>query len=270
MPKDADTVIAEAAEKLLAETSTETEETVTAPESQVTEESPDQEESEGETPEEEADKLNDEEIIEAKFLYKALKNPNLRPAILTSLLEQTEKPVETKVERSETKRDIISLIKEALGPEYAFMSDKLGKAIDVAMNTIREEHQAETQRIEAERINNEVVREMEALAKETHGQSSKLEPIMMRLSEKLHPGPKTTIAEYIRTLYREASAGSTQRTVQAKTADKIRRNANDAPSRLQSASTTHQTVSGIPAKKMGLNESVEWAMKQIADREKRK
>lgn len=226
--------------------------------------------SEGEQTEEnqEEGELSEQEIAEAKFLYNSLKNPDLRPAILTSLLDQTKAAVETKTEQKETKKDIMGLLEEALGPEFKFLASKLGpaldKAIDAKVSEEREARIAENQRNEANRVNQEVESTLAKLARETKGLSKKLEPVMMRLSEEIHPGPNTTIEKYVRTLYREASARDSQKAVQANISDKIRRNAGDVPSRLETTQKGRQEdASKLPNKKMTLNESVEWAMKQL-------
>ena len=74
----------------------------------------------------------DEDLVKAKQLYSALKDPTQAPIIIRALAEQAG--ITDKREAKEASKTIMDVFKETLGPEYAFMADKLASAIDIIVN----------------------------------------------------------------------------------------------------------------------------------------
>jgi len=271
-----ETAVAEAAADLIKKAEeakggkpTETVETPETPAGGEEEETTTGEEEETETTSEETqteEELAEEQLAEAKKLYKALMDPNQRVAIIAELAQRTgilREPPETKQEVREAKKSIQDIIKEAL-PEFPGLADKLGTAIEKALEQERESHQEEMQQVHLTQLENQVSSSISRLRKQTGGESAKFEKRMADLSQQLIMGPDMTIDQYVASLYAVASAGSKTSVTKAQLADKIRKNANNAPDRLKS--TTGPGSPGkfdkIPSKKMSLGESVNWAIQE--------
>jgi len=236
------------------------------PEGTIEEEKEGEEGTEGEEEEEkeETAELSPAQLKEAQTLYKALLDPNLRNSIVAALAEQSgllkNQPLETKKEVAEAKKGIAEIIDEAL-PEYPGLSKKLGPVIEKIIEGERNERDASMEQIHLQNVENEVKNELDILARETKGESRKVENRMAQLMNEISPGPNVSVKSYIRHLHSLATAGRSSAKVSAEIADKIRRNANHAPDRLKTSPGTARTVEA-PTKKMSLNESVNWAIEQ--------
>lgn len=221
------------------------------------------EESEDEKSDEEESDLNEDEAEEARKLYKALRDPNTSASVIAALAAQVGVKLPgadaTKAETKEATRSISKIVEEALGPEYKFLSDKIGKAIEGALKVQSEQHEASLNEIRQSQIEREVTSAYKALARETKGESVKLEAKMAKLSAEIPIG-EMSVDKYIKRLYNIVVAESQQTSAQ-KTADKINRNARNAPERLHGTPAGRETK--IPDKKMNLNESVNFALSQL-------
>jgi hypothetical protein len=251
-----DTAIAEVEGQLLTETE--------KPESKEPEESENPAEETPESDDEPTDELTADEIKEAQRLYKYLKNPEMRGPIVAALAEQSgilkNQPLETRKEVTKAEKGIAELIDEAL-PEYPGLSKKLGPVIEQIVQNERNERNAEMETIQQQNMEKEVVSELDSLARETKGESRKVESRMQQLMNDVQPGSNVTVKSYLRTLYTLATASGTQKKVSTEIADKIRRNANNASDRLKTTPGTARTAT-LPDKKMSLNDSVKWAIDQ--------
>lgn len=241
---------------------TESEETET--ESETETEVTQEETSESETPEGEGD-LSEEQILESKNLYKALRGPQ-GPAIIAALAQQagilpkSGEPAPTKAETAAARRNIKDIVKDALGPEYSFLQDKIGKIFDEVVTQERAASDERFAEIQQSRVEQEVANAYQKLATETKGVSKQFETRMAALSEEIPIG-NMNVSTYMQRLYTIAS--NERKSSPQKVADQIRRNASDATTRLKTSSAAAQTPE-IPTKKMGLDESIRWAQDQIA------
>ncbi len=240
-----------------------------APVEEVAEEQTEEqvEESQEETEEvpEESD-FSADEAVEAKNLYKALKNPQTAAAVVAALAQQAgllpkagDAPL-TKREEAAAKRETIDIVKDALGPEYSFLADKLGKIFDEVVQQTEQKSEQRFAEIQQSNVEREVVASYEALAKETKGESKKFETRMAQLSEEIPIG-NMNVKTYMQRLYTLAS--NERKSSPQKVADQIRRNASDAPARLRSTAVP-LSETAVPDKKMNLNESIAWAQSQLA------
>lgn len=222
-----------------------------------------EEEGEEEGEENNENELDEAQLDESKRLYLALKDPKTAGPIIAALAAQAGlhlTPTSTKAEVKEVKKNITDAVAEALGPEYAFLAPKLGKAFESALEIQREEHQASLQEIRQSQVERDVTTAYEKLARETKGESKKLEAKMAALSEEIPIG-NMTVEKYIRRLYTVATAEG-QQTSARQTADRIRKNASNAPERIRSGSAAG-TEPKMPDKKLSLNESVNYALKEL-------
>lgn len=240
------------------------------PLSEITEEKPNEEtpEEEGEEGEAEVEgeELNEEQSKEAKNLYKLLADPKKGPALIAALAQQhglLNKPVETKKEEQALKKSIADIFKEELGDQYGFLADRLSKAVDKSLDTVRAEQTQAVRDLQVANLTRDVNSTLASLAKETNGASRGLESRMSELMNEYPIGQKTDVDKYIRDMYKLASAGKATSNVQKGTADKIRRQANDVSNRLPNGSGNPGVTSLPNGKNMSLKESVNWAVKQM-------
>lgn len=227
------------------------------------EETPTEEEEES-TSETEDDELSEDEIKEARNLYKLLKNPASAKDVIQHLADKTGlSKVDTKTEVKESKKAILDIFKEKLGPEFGFISEKISAAVEEVLNAERKERDDAQKVIEAKKVEAEVVSVFKELNKRTNGESIKLEAKMMKIAEDFLPGPNTSVKVYVNQLYTLATAG--KQVNNNKVIDKIRQNSNDTSGRLRATGGNageKSVVGKLPDKKMNLDESIKWALEQ--------
>ena len=227
------------------------------------EETPTGEEGEESETEEQEEAISAEDRKQADALYKLLKNPATAQTVIRSLAEQNGLlRTETKTETTAAKKAIKDLVAEGLGPAYAFLAPQLTSVIESVLGQEREERTTQISQLEHQQVEKDVESALSRLARDTKGESRKIESKMMDLMQKFQPGPGTTVEEYIRGIYAQATAGRAAKTTAAQMTDRIKRNANDAPSRLQNTSTGTGNKSAPPGK-MNLKASVEAALQAI-------
>lgn len=231
---------------------------------------------EGETEEEgeEAETTNDDDLDEegiknAKELYKMLRNPATAKGVVEILAKQNgllkDTPATPK-ETAENKKALKEIFKDALGEKYKFLGDELGPAIDAVLKAQENAFNERLSRSESQTLENNVRTEMDKLARDTKNESRKLENKMAELSEKYPHTGKGPLREYIRDLYDLATAQSGKSKTNANIADKIRRNAGDAPSRL--APSGSGETSGKPKEYKNVHDAVAAAAAQVLKRVK--
>lgn len=209
--------------------------------------------------------FSEAEAVESKRLYKALKDPKTAGPIIAALAQQAGilngKPPETKTEERKAARAVKEILSEALG-EYKFLADKLGPAIEAILEQERESNEVKFAEQAQHRIEQEVISATEKLARETKGESRKLEAKMNELSQEIPIGTMS-VDTYIHRLHTIAAADKVKTPVKV-ISDRIRRNANDATSRIQGSRGQDPPAGDIPKGKMNINQAVEWALKSMA------
>ena len=222
-----------------------------------------EEETSGTEEEGEEETLSADEQKEAKTLYKLLKDKSTQKSTLQLLAQRAGLlEAETPAEVKQAKKDLKALVKEKLGPEYEFLSGKLGEVMEAVLENertdINERLNASTQK-EVER---ETSTALERLARETKGESKKLEDRMIQLMDRIKPSDNLSVYEYLKDLYTLASSGKSTARAANQIADKIRRNAGNAAERLHSKGSGTEGKSQGPEKR-GLRASIEYAVRQM-------
>jgi hypothetical protein len=235
-------------------------------------ETPDENGEEGEEEESKSSEsdLSDEEIANAKNLFKALKDPNQAPQLVKFLAEQAGyvKP-ETKVEAREQAKDIITKLKESAGEELGFLIDKIGPVIkeelESQVNSVRNELRADQVNRENAKIVEDTKVAIKDLATKYYDKPEFPNDVykdMTGLMDKLKPSENMSPAEYIEMLYFTV-AGKKGISLNPKQSRRVERNRDDVPSRIASQRGVKTAeVPPIP-KKMDLNESIRTAIEQI-------
>jgi hypothetical protein len=240
-------------------------------------EAPEEEEEEEESDDDASDdsddsteELSEDEIKEARKLYTALKNPTSARMVATELARQyavNVQPVETKADVKTAKKDIQSLVKEKLGPEFAFLGDKLSSILETALEDVREENSIKLNEIEQSNLVREVQDITNKLSRETKGESRKYEAKMVKLMDEFQPARGITTEKYIRGIYKMASSETSEARGQKKVTDKIKSNSKDVVSRLSSAGGSggsDKDIKDAPKIKTP-KDAVRFAMKQMEE-----
>ncbi len=206
--------------------------------------------------------LSDEQKAESYRLYKALSDNKTAGPIVAALAQQMGllKAEATPKEEKKAVRDIQTVLSDALG-EYKFLAPQLGKAFEEILASERQEQEVKFEEIQRHRVEQEVVAATDKLARETKGESRKLEATMHKLSEEIPIGTMS-VETYVRRLHTLASSEKTKSSPSA-IADKIRRNANDLPGRLH-AGRNGEPERVLPKEKLNLNKAVDWALQELS------
>lgn len=224
----------------------------------------------------ESEELTDEEVANAKQIFKALKDPNQAPTLVKILAEQAGylKAPETKKEAAEQTKDIIAKLREAAGPELDFLIDKIGPVLKEELasqvNSVRSELRVDQVNRENEKMINETKVAMVTLAQKYYSKNdfpSDVYKEMSGLMNKVNPTPGMKPSDYIEMLY-FAVAGkkgiNVNNPAQGKRQEANRTNTME---RLASdRSAKGQEIADVP-RKMTLNEAIALATKKVEDGE---
>lgn len=191
----------------------------------------------------EEEELTEEELKNAKGLFKLLKDPGTRDVVLRTMAEKAgvlgkDAPT-TKVEEKKAIREVGDVLKESLGPEYyALFGDKLAKGLKELFAQEREESGKATESLRLQAVENETDRAFEKLDRTTNGESKKYHQQMTALADKILPAEGVSTYDYLNILYNVASGNKKAAGANKQMADKINRNRSDVADR------THQISSG--------------------------
>lgn len=223
------------------------------------------EQGEGEPEGEENEGLSAAEAKEAANLYKLLKDKSQQKNVIRILAQQAgllgENAPETKREVAAAKKDLKSIIKDKLGPEFGFLTDKLGDMMEAVLEQERQSTVEVLNSVQQQRVENETTQALNRLSRETKGESKQFENKMIELMERIKPSDNLSVYEYLKDLYTLASSNKSATRSANQLADKIRRNAGNAAERLNSRGTGKGGTPQGPEKK-GLRAAVEYAIKQ--------
>lgn len=187
------------------------------------------------------DKSKEEEelTLQGRQLMMALKDPEKAGIVIKFLAEQAGySKVETKVEAREVKDELLETLKESLGSEFDFLSEKLAPAISkivdaqLAKNTKDIREDIENRRLQE--TQNQADTALKTLSKDFFGKDEIPDDVATTISslmDKYPPNAKMTVQDYVKDMFgmAVASKGLTKVT---STSDRVDRNRNDAASRL--------------------------------------
>lgn len=199
----------------------------------------------------------DSDTEQALQLFKALKGPNgaavlKNLAVRAGLIEEGEK-VTKKVSD-----DLKDLLTGSLGEQWSFIAEGLAPALqtyfDKKVAEVREQHI----RLETSLQLKEAWAE---LAAETEGDIEKFEKEIDTLSNKYHMGQNVTIKDYLRDLYKIASADKKSSSAVVKTLKKIEKNSSD---RLPRSSEVGEKRVAQSTQLPSLEESIKLAFNELS------
>lgn len=210
--------------------------------------------------------LNKKELKEAKYLYGLLKDPKTQSQVIEALAQKAGVKlgsIETKADVKEAKKDIKTLVKEKLGPEFAFVADKLADAMEAVLNEERQLNNEKLGALEATEIERETASALDKLARATNGDSRKVEARMISLMNSIHSSPDLSVYDYLKMLYTIASADRKAAATSRTMADKINRNRTNSSERLSSRPGTGKEGTQTGPQRKGIKAAVEYALKSL-------
>ena len=222
-------------------------------------------------PGEDDEELDEQQLKEARNLYKTLRSGNDQArGLIADLANRMGLPlaqVTTKTEVKEVKKAITDRLKEALGTELGFLAEKIGPVLEQA---IAEERQgvAEIQNtLEVQQLTRESETTLNKLAKETNGLSRKYEAKMVQLMDRFPASTDISTEEYIRGIAQIAMGDKLVQRATNKAVQTMVRNSKNAPERLAGKGTgvQEETKTQVPDKKLGIKGAVAFALGQLSD-----
>ena len=178
------------------------------------------------------------EMDQALGLFNLLRNPETAPRAAEMLARQfgiiKDPPV--KAEQPPGIKDIIAA---SLGPEYAFLAEKLGPAMEQAIGSAMAPHIRQTQMNQIQAEFTEARRDLDVATK---GDFVKNEAAIIKMMDRMRPADGVPIKDYLNDLYTLAKSSKSQSQVSRETAGKvvsqIKQNASE---RLPSPSAVPET-----------------------------
>jgi KaiC/GvpD/RAD55 family RecA-like ATPase len=213
------------------------------------------------------EELSEAEAKEAKNLYQLLKNPATQKDVLRVLAKSAgvmEDPPTTVTEVRETKKDLMKILEDKLGPDLKWLVPKLGGALEEILEQERDDSQKSFETIEREKVENQVLTISEKLNRESKGEFNKLQGRMDQLASEILPAPGQSVEKYMRHLFIIAQAERGNKVDKNKLADRIARNASNASERTRSVNdNTGGGTQPKPGEKVSLKQAVAQAAKAL-------
>lgn len=217
--------------------------------------------------------LSEDEIRNAKELFKGLKDPNQAPLLIDVLARQAGyvKAPETQKEAREEAKDIVARLKESAGPELEFLIDKIGPTIKSYLEEQVDSVKTEINNLSVSRENDKLVNEttqaINALAQKYYGENEFPKDIysdMSKMMERLQPSPNMNPKEYIESLYfTVAGKRGIDINNKTKSSERIDKNRNDVRSNLQNNKQAKAQPVAEPAKRLSLKDAVNQAIERV-------
>jgi hypothetical protein len=221
----------------------------------------------------------DEEIVNGRILYRALKDPAKAGAVIDFLATQagyTKTTVQTKQDVKEAREDITAILERNLGDEFKFLAPKLAPAIKESLTNLMEEHNQDIRtRLddrELKDIQAETARTHNDLAQEWFGSEMMPDKVVKAMSQAMDEfpptDPKMSAERYYRRIFTLVVGElGLERKGGGGRGDRVSRNQRDDVARNLSSQNRGVTpsVNGNP-KKMSLNDAVSSAIKEIANK----
>lgn len=235
------------------------------------------EDEETEESEEDDDDLSDEETLKAKQLFKALKDPQQQGAIIEFLANRAGyQKVENKTEAREAKKDVKEQLREALGEEFDFLTDKLGPAIDKIIGDRLEaatkplaEKQAKAEEL---RYQEEADAAISSISKVYYNGEEIPQAVsaeMARVMERVKPTAEMTTKQYLEDVYFIAAGrvGNKKGKTNPDLSKRVAANRSNAPDRLKTAVRPGEssTITNNNGGKMSLKDAIQNAVQSVND-----
>ena len=226
--------------------------------------------------------LTKQQQLEARQLFAALQDPNKSKVVIDFLAQNAgySKPPETKAEVKEVAKGMVDELKEALGPELAYLAEKMGPVFEKHLKTQTEESikplRAKQEENDLAALRTEGDRVQELLATKYFGSKELPDNVVKKASEVMNTynaTPGQSMEDYLENVLFIASgklgiqlkAGTSQ---QQQSTNRAARSQVNAPANLANrAQPGLGERSGHPSRQQALplEDAVHLAMKQAEE-----
>jgi hypothetical protein len=215
--------------------------------------------------------LTKEQQLEGRQLIAALRDPAKAPIVIKFLAEQGgyTKP-ETKKEAVETAKSMVDDLKEALGPELAYLAEKMGpvfeKRLKAEVDAARGETSGLVRKLELESLEKQADAAQTVLAKEYFVEGAipeKLAKEMSKVMDIFEATEKQTMHDYLEDVMFLAARRTGIALNKISKQAKIEKNRSDVPGRLASnglGSPKPGETTVHPSRQMSLTDAIAKAM----------
>jgi len=154
----------------------------------------------------------DPRTIQALALLDALENPQTAGNVVKSLMNQLGiEPPETKKEEKAAERTIKAVLKEKMGDDFSFISDKLGDALEEILRESTDKVRSEMLGREAQRTQEQLITQYNSFLVEEKV-SDEEAGALSKLVEEMPPSGKDPLPNYLKKLlkYHRLEAAETK------------------------------------------------------------
>ncbi|MGH7239770.1 MAG: hypothetical protein ACREHG_06845 [Candidatus Saccharimonadales bacterium] len=230
---------------------------------------------------EEDDGLSKLEIVQARQLFSALKDPEQSGSIIDFLASNSgyKRPDEvvTKKDEIAAKKDLAKHLEESLGDDFKWLAPKLGPAIESYINDIRDETnqtiEEKTSKLEEAHQETELRKYREEA---THAEKDiaqkyyqdgkvpkTVSDMMIKVMDRFQPTPEMSPTDYMNEVYQIAAMKTGGIPNEITKQQKINSNRNNAPSNLKNGAHPQE---GVPVKgKVSLKDAVQQAIDSLTN-----
>lgn len=211
-----------------------------------------------------ADELTGDDLVAARNLFRALKNPETAKTTIKLLADSIGLTgQETKIEKQVVVKTMLELFKEQLGPDLEFMAEKLlpvmEKMVDAKLEPSLKPFRDNIEQTEQAQLVSEADKTISDLSTKFFGTGTlpaDFESDMSALMDKISPSKSMGAKEYVENIFYMV-AGRRGVTPTSKTiSERVAKAVNNAPANLTSTSGIAANEIPNSNKKMSLNESI--------------
>jgi len=226
-------------------------------------EGPEQAEEEAEEDEDAEPEENLEDIAAARELLKQLQGPNRKIAIQNLAAANGISFTKEPEKAPDAPRSTQQIVADALGPDYEFLSDKLGVALE---DIVRTQIAPQFTKIQETNHQTELTRELES-AQVRHGfkPGDALYNKMDQISTRFPKGPTVSIKEYLDTLHTLATAGQEKLNKRVRKVQKI--SAAAKGDGLKSSSVSDGRITKHPDGKLSIGDAIRQTLDNASEEE---
>ena len=219
------------------------------------------EEEEAEEDEDAEPEENLEDIAAARELLKQLQGPNRKIAIQNLAAANGISFTKEPEKAPDAPRSTQQIVADALGPDYEFLSDKLGVALE---DIVRTQIAPQFTKIQETNHQTELTRELES-AQVRHGfkPGDAVYNKMDQISTRFPKGPIVSIKEYLDTLHTLATAGQEKINKRVRKVQKI--SAAAKGDGLKSSDVSDGRVTKHPDGKLSIGDAIRQTLDEASD-----
>lgn len=150
--------------------------------------------------EEVEDDLSQEEQVNARQLFKALKNPETANSVISILAQKAGLLIKSGETKKEAVQTVTDVLKESLGEQYSFLADGIGKGIEKLLKNQEEKFKSQLTALQQEKLKDNFETAWDSLKGEIDDFED-MSPSIEKLIDEFPHNGKTSLKVYLKRLY---------------------------------------------------------------------